>query len=102
MGQELLREHILDALMPNAEAILETPVSLHVSPRSLRFVEGLSAEAKGLKIKVVEDAALSDGQVFLRFDNGAETLIDMDRAVQQIMTVVNTFFDHNEQDRKYG
>jgi hypothetical protein len=102
LGRDLLSDHILDILMPRAEAVLEAPVRIHVNPRSRRYLEGLSIKAKGLTLKVVEEDALPDGQVFLRFENGDETLIDTDRAVQQIMTVVHSFFDQAEQDRKHG
>ncbi len=102
LSRELLNQHILDALMPHAETVLETPARLHVNARSLRYVEGVSVKAKGLNLKIVEDDALSDGQVFLRFDDGRETLIDLDRAIQQILDVVNAFFDRSEQERKHG
>jgi flagellar biosynthesis/type III secretory pathway protein FliH len=102
MGQELLCERILETLLPKAEYILESPAHIHVNSKTRRALEGLLAKAKGLTLKVVEDPALSDGQVFIRFHDGEETLIDMDRAVSQIMTVVNSFFDQSLQERKHG
>lgn len=102
LGRELLCDHILEVLMPRAEAALETPVDLHVHPKSRRHLEDFAAKAKGLAVNVVEDAALPEGQVYLRFANGEETLIDIDRAIQQIMVVVNSFFDYPEQERKHG
>ncbi len=102
LGRDLLADHILDILMPRAEAVLEAPVRVHVNPRTRRHLESLAIKAKGLTLKVIEEAGLPDGQVFLRFENGDETLIDTDRAVQQIMTVVHSFFDQAEQERKHG
>jgi flagellar biosynthesis/type III secretory pathway protein FliH len=102
LSREILNEHILEALMPHAETALEAPAHLHVNARSTRHVEDLATKAKGLNIKIVVDDSLSDGQVFLRFDDGRETLIDLDRASQQILDVVNAFFDRSEQERKYG
>jgi flagellar biosynthesis/type III secretory pathway protein FliH len=102
IGRDLLCEHILEALMPRAEALLEAPVNIHVNPVSRRHVESLAIKARGLSMRIVEDPALAEGQVYLRFAKGEETLIDLDRAVQQIMTVVNTFFEHAEQERKHG
>lgn len=102
MGRELLNAHILEALLPRTEAVLEAPVRIHINPRSRRYLEGLAVKAKGLSYKVIEEPDLPDGQVFLRFESGDETLIDIDRAVQQILTVVNSFFDQTEQERQYG
>lgn len=102
MGRELLAEHILAVLVPYAEETLDAPLRLHVSAHALRFVDRLTHQAKGLNLKIVEDAALTDGQAFLRFSTGEETHIDLDRAVQQILTVVTTFFEHPQQERKYG
>jgi flagellar assembly protein FliH len=102
MGRDLLNDHILEVLLPRAEAVLEAPVRIHVNPRSRRYLDGLAVKAKGLSYKVVEEADLPDGQVFLRFDNGDETLIDVDRAVHQIMAVINKFFEQTEQERQHG
>lgn len=102
LGRDLLSDHILDILLPRAEAVLEAPVRIHVNPKSRRHLEGLANNAKGLSLKVVEESGLPDGQVFLRFENGDETLIDTDRAIQQIMAVVHSFFEHAEQERKHG
>jgi flagellar biosynthesis/type III secretory pathway protein FliH len=102
LGQDLLCEHILETILPRAGQILEAPVNIHVNPNTRRSLEKLQAKAKGLALKVVEDTALSDGQVFIRFQDGEETLIDMDRAVSQIMAVVNSFFDQSLQERKHG
>jgi hypothetical protein len=102
LGRDLLNDHIMEALLPKAEAILEVPVRIHVNPRSRRYLDGLATKAKGLAYKIVEEADLPDGQVFLRFGNGDETLIDIDRAVQQILTVVNQVFDQPAQERQHG
>lgn len=102
MGRELLGNHILDILMPKAEGVLEQPVRIHINPRQRRHLDGVISAAKGLSLKIVEDENLPEGQVFLRFDSGEETLIDVDHAVQQIMNVVNNFFVQSEQERKHG
>ena len=36
LGRDLLADHILDILMPRAEAVLEAPVRIHVNPRTDR------------------------------------------------------------------
>jgi hypothetical protein len=102
LGREMLCELVLDALMPRAEAALEAPVMIHTHPRMRPHVEGLLTQAKGLPLKIIDDTAADEGQVYLRFGNGEETLIDMDRAIAQIMTVVRSFFDQSEQERHYG
>jgi hypothetical protein len=107
LARETLCALILDALMPQAEAALDAPVTVVAHPRVWPFLNGLVDQAKGLPLKVTEDASVAEGQVFLRFDNGEETLIDLDRAIAQIMATVRDFLAHadateTEKERAYG
>ena len=102
IARETLGELILDVLMPEAEAALDAPVTILAHPRARPFLTGLLEQAKGLPLTVVEDPSIGQGQVFLRFQSGEETLIDLDRAIAQIMTTVRDFFAQTDEERAYG
>jgi hypothetical protein len=102
MGRAVLCDLVLDVLIPQAEATLSRPATVHAHPRTQRYLDGLIARAKGMPLKTVDDPALGEGQVFVRFADGNETLIDIDRAVAQILSVVGSFFEQSEQERQYG
>jgi hypothetical protein len=102
LGRAVLAEQILESILPKAEVTLSAPVRLHLNPRTRHHVEKLAVNAKGLALKIIEDPDLSDGQAFLRFGNGEETLIDIDRVVAQILSTVENFFNQAEQERKHG
>jgi hypothetical protein len=102
IARETLGELILEVLMPRAETALDTPVTIVTHPRARPFLAGLLEQAQGLPLTVVEDASVGQGQVFLRFQTGEETLIDLDRAIGQIMTTVRDFFAQTDEERAYG
>ncbi len=102
IARETLGELILDALMPQAVASVDAPAMILVHPRVRAHVDGLLTLAKGMPFQVVEDPDLEAGQVYLRFHTGDETLIDLDRAIAQIMATVRDFFDQPDQERQYG
>jgi flagellar assembly protein FliH len=102
MARETLCALILEQLMPHAEAAVDAPVSIIAHPRARPFLEGILTQAQGLPLKIAEDADLPQGQVFLRFAGGDETLIDLDRAIGQIMATVRDFFAHTDEERAYG
>ena len=83
---------VLDALMPMAETMADTPVAMVLNPASRPAVEALIAEATGLPIVIEEEATLGEGQVYLRL-GGSETCVDLDRATSEIMTALRGFFD---------
>jgi hypothetical protein len=102
MGRAVLMDLILETILPRAEEALSAPVRLHINPRTRPYVEMLAVSAKGLSLRIVEDPDLVEGQVFMRFESGEETLVDIDRLVNQILNTVRNFFNQAEQERKHG
>ncbi len=102
LARETLGELILDVLMPRAEVTLDAPVTIVIHPRARPFLTGLLEQARGLPLTLVDDVGIGQGQVFLRFQSGEETLIDLDRAIAQIMTAVRDFFAQTDEERAYG
>jgi hypothetical protein len=102
LARETLSALILDILMPQAQAALDAPVTVVTHPRALPFLTGLLDHASGLPLRMTEDASMAQGQIFLRFDNGDETLIDLERTIAQIMGTVRDFFAQTDEERAYG
>ncbi len=102
IARETLGELVLDVLMPHAEAALDAPITIVTHPRARPFLNGLVEQAQGLPLTLVEDASVGQGQVFLRFQSGEETMIDLDRAIAKIMTTVHDFFAQTDEERAYG
>lgn len=92
LARETLAPIVLEALMPMAEKMVETPVTLVLNPVSRLAVESLLDKATGIPLTVIEEPSLGEGQVYLRL-GGAEVSIDLDRATAEITAAVRGFFN---------
>jgi flagellar biosynthesis/type III secretory pathway protein FliH len=92
---------VLDHIMPMAETLTDTPITILLHPRARDAVEALLALAPSLPITLAEDRNLGEGQVYLK-SVADETLIDLDRATADITTAIRNFFELSEQDRRHG
>ncbi|MDZ4311948.1 MAG: flagellar biosynthesis protein [Cypionkella sp.] len=101
LGRETLPQMVLEVLMPMAENLADTPITLVLNPATRPAVEALLEQATGLPLIVTEEPSLSEGQVYLKF-GGIETQINLDRATAEISAAVRGFFDIPEQEKKYG
>ncbi|WP_145105010.1 flagellar biosynthesis protein [Cereibacter sediminicola] len=101
MARETLAPVVLETLMPLAEQMAETPVTLLVNPSVRPEIEALLGQATGLPLSLVDEPSLGDGQVSLRLGE-AETRVDLDRAVNEIAGAVRSFFDLDEKEIRHG
>jgi flagellar biosynthesis/type III secretory pathway protein FliH len=92
---------VLDQIMPLAETLTDTPITILLHPRAREAVETLLTIAPGLPVRLVDDRDLGEGQVYLKSPTD-ETLIDLDRATADITAAIRGFFELSEQDRRYG
>jgi flagellar biosynthesis/type III secretory pathway protein FliH len=92
---------VLDQLMPMAEVLTDTPVTILLHPRARENIEALLLGAPGLPVTLVEDRNLGEGQVYLKSPT-VEILIDLDRATTDITAAIRGFFELTEEDRHYG
>ena len=92
---------VLDQLMPMAEVLTDTPVTILLHPRARENIEALLLGAPGLPVTLVEDRNLGEGQVYLKSPE-VETLIDLDRATADITAAIRGFFELTQEDRHYG
>jgi len=94
LARETLAPVVLEALMPMAEAMADTPVTLVMNPAARPAIEMLRDRATGLPLILQEEPTLGEGQVYLRL-GAAETQVDLDRAIADITAAVRGFFDLN-------
>lgn len=92
LARETLAPVVLEALMPMAEAMADTPVTLVMNPAARPAIEMLLVRATGLPLILQEEPTLGEGQVYLRLGS-AETEVDLDRAIADITAAVRGFFD---------
>jgi flagellar assembly protein FliH len=92
LARETLAPVVLEALMPMAEAMADTPVTLVMNPAARPAIEQLLERATGLPLVLQEEPTLGEGQVYLRLGT-SETQIDLDRAIADITAAVRGFFD---------
>lgn len=92
LARETLAPVVLEALMPMAEALADTPVTLVMNPAARPAIEQLLQRATGLPLILQEEPTLGEGQVYLRLGS-AETRVDLDRAIADITAAVRGFFD---------
>lgn len=92
---------VLETLMPLAETLADTPVTIVLNPAARPAVEALLQEATGLPFTLRDEPTLGEGQVYLRLGD-SETRIDLDRATAEITAAVRGFFELTHEERKYG
>jgi len=91
LARETLAPVVLEALMPMAETLADTPVTLVLNPAARDAVEQLLERATGLPLTLQEEPTLGEGQVYLRLGM-AETEVNLDRAIADITAAVRGFF----------
>ena len=83
---------VLDALMPLAEMLADTPALLRIAPGARVEVESFLNAQTGFPIQIVEDDSLSGGQVVLA-RGGTEMRVDLDAAIAAIVDAVRGYFE---------
>ncbi|GLS85204.1 flagellar biosynthesis protein [Cypionkella aquatica] len=101
LARETLAQVVLEALMPIAEKLADTPVTLVLNPASRAALETLLEEATGLPLILTEEPSLSEGQVYLKLGS-SETHVNLDRAIAEITAAVHGFFEISMQEKKHG
>lgn len=92
LARDTLAPVVLETLMPMAEAMADTPVTLVMNPAARPAIELLLERATGMPLILQEEETLGEGQVYLRLGT-SETRVDLDRAIADISAAVRGFFD---------
>lgn len=101
IGRETLSQVVLEVVMPMAEKLADTPITLVLNPSVRPAVEALLEQATGLPLIITEEPSLSEGQVYLKFGD-TETQVNLDRATAEITAAVRGFFEVPQQEKKHG
>ena len=101
IGRETLSQVVLEVVMPMAEKLADTPITLVLNPSVRPAVEALLEQATGLPLIITEEPSLSEGQVYLKFGD-TETQVNLDRATAEITAAVRGFFEIPQQEKKHG
>ncbi|NUB44597.1 flagellar biosynthesis protein [Fertoebacter nigrum] len=101
MARAALAPLVLESLMPLAERMADTPVTLVISPAARAAAESLIDRTCSLPLTLLEEPSLGEGQAYLRLGD-SETRIDLDRAIADITAALRGFYDLTEKERKHG
>lgn len=101
IARETLAPFVLETLMPLAEALGDSPVTIVLNPASRAAVEVLLEQATGLPVTIQEEPTLGEGQVYIKL-GAIEAQVDLDQATADIAAAVRGFFDLPGKDRPNG
>jgi flagellar biosynthesis/type III secretory pathway protein FliH len=97
MARAALVPVVMETLVPLADRMADAPVTLRVAPEVRDLVDRLlPATTQGIPMRIVEDPALTGGQVMVAAPTAsgpAEARIDLDAATAAIAQAVADFFD---------
>ena len=101
MAREALAPTVLETLMPMADEMADTPVTLILNPNVRAQVQSLLDQATGLPMVIEEEPSLSEGQVYIRFGT-SETKVDLAQATADITQAVRAFFSLTNEEKPHG
>lgn len=103
MARAALVPIVLDTLMPLADRMADSPVTLRIAPDVRDLMDRLlPATTQGIPMRILEDPALTSGQVLIaaaEAGGAAEAQIDLDAATAAIARAVADFFDLQPTER---
>lgn len=90
---------VAEALLPLAEALTDRPIRLRAAPAARPVVEEHLARVGAGSFEVVEDAALTDGQVVIAAGM-TEARVDLDSATATLVATMRTFLESQAMERQ--
>jgi flagellar biosynthesis/type III secretory pathway protein FliH len=98
---ETIGQTIIEELLPLASTAADAPIEVVVSPDSRPVLETMLSQTTSIPVRVVEEATLAEGQVFLR-SGKAERHIDLTGAVDRIGMAINDLYELNDKAFRDG
>ncbi|MAM61863.1 flagellar biosynthesis protein [Maritimibacter sp. UBA3975] len=98
---ETLGQTIIEELMPLAANAADAPIEVVVTPESRPLLENMLDQATSVPFRIVEEATLAEGQVYLRTGK-LERRIDMSQAVDRIGSAIQGLYQLNEKAFENG
>ena len=94
VAREALGPTVLEAVMPMAADLADTPLTLILNPAVRGQIEELIVQATGLPMVIEEEPTMPDGQVYIRFGT-SEAKVDLGQVTTDISIAVRAFFNLN-------
>ncbi len=94
VAREALGPTVLEAVMPMAADLADTPLTLVLNPAVRDQIEELIVQATGLPMVIEEEPTMPDGQVYIRFGT-SEAKVDLGQVTTDISIAVRAFFNLN-------
>ena len=94
VAREALGPTVLEAVMPMAADLADTPLTLVLNPAVRGQIEELIFQATGLPMVIEEEPTMPDGQVYIRFGT-SEAKVDLGQVTTDISIAVRAFFNLN-------
>ncbi len=94
VAREALGPTVLEAVMPMAADLADTPLTLVLNPAVRGQIEELIVQATGLPMVIEEEPTMPDGQVYIRFGT-SEAKVDLGQVTTDISIAVRAFFNLN-------
>ena len=101
VAREALGPTVLETILPMAESLADSPLTLVLNPAVRDRVEGLVQQATGLPLVIEEEPTLDEGQVYIRLGQ-SETSVDLTQATFDIAAAVRAFFALKTEDTSHG
>ncbi|NJM81748.1 MAG: flagellar biosynthesis protein [Tabrizicola sp.] len=101
LAREALAPMVLEGLMPIAESLADTPLTLVMNHAVRTRIEAVLTQATGLPLIIEDEPSLDEGQVYIRF-GAAETKVDLTQATATIANAVNAFFALTKEETSHG
>ncbi|WP_339109012.1 flagellar biosynthesis protein [Thioclava sp. GXIMD4216] len=99
VARQTLAQTIAEQVMPLADGLADTPLTVVVNPNSIEQVQELLSQEKSLPLTFVAEETLGEGQVYLRF-GGKETHIDLDGVIALIGDAIASYFGAVQKEQK--
>lgn len=94
VARESLGPTVLEAVMPMAADLADTPLTLVPNPAVRGQIEELIVQATGLPMVIEEEPTMPDGQVYIRCGT-SEAKVDLGQVTTDISIAVRAFFNLN-------
>ena len=101
IARESISAIIFEELLPLIEMAPEAPVEIVVAEGCSASVEGFLTNANLNTFRVVEEATLAEGQVFLKVGS-IERHIDLKRITDRVADAIVAFHNYSEKALNYG
>lgn len=100
IAKEALASHVMEQVASLSSDTLNRPIEIAVSPARMVTLQSLCEDTLTEPFVVIPDETLGEDQVFLRVGK-QEREVELETWLQEVKTLVSTFFDKAEKDPQH-